>query len=152
MEYFIAMEDIKEKKKQERGVVHLLLKATGENFYYGNLKALFDNHEYTENDKSLGVAYNYVKNFDFSNPIERYASGELDFPPQRLHNIKIELWREETDPATGVTQSVFYVEYNIYRNEGDFRADMSYDTAPLSVTVTEANGNVLITEVDYRYN
>lgn len=67
MEYFIAMEDIKEKKKQERGVVHLLLKATGENFYYGNLKALFDNHEHTENDKSLGVAYNYVKNFDFSN-------------------------------------------------------------------------------------
>ena len=94
----------------------------------------------------------FSKNFDFSNPIERYASGELDFPPQRLHNIKIELWREETDPASGVTQSIFYVEYNIYRNEGDFRADMSYDTAPLAVTVTEANGNVLITEVGYRYN
>ena len=55
-----------DKKKQERGVVHLVIKATGENFYYGNLKALFDNHELTENDKTLGVAYNYVKNFDFS--------------------------------------------------------------------------------------
>lgn len=56
-----------EKKKQERGVVHLVMKATGENFFYGNLKALFDNHEQTENDKTLGVAYNYLKNYDFSN-------------------------------------------------------------------------------------
>ena len=62
----LTMAENTNKKKQERGVVHLLIKATGENFYYGNLKALFDNHEKTENDKSLGVAYNYVKNFDFS--------------------------------------------------------------------------------------
>lgn len=54
-------------KKQERGVVHLVLKATGENFFYGNLKALFDNHELNENDGSLGVAYNYMKNYNFSN-------------------------------------------------------------------------------------
>lgn len=62
-----TMEDVKDKKKQERGVVHLLIKATGENFYYGNLKALFDNHEETENDGTLGAAYNYIKNYDFSN-------------------------------------------------------------------------------------
>ena len=55
-----------EKKKQERGVVHLYLKDTEENFYYGNLKALFDNHEEKENDGKLGAAYNYIKNFDFS--------------------------------------------------------------------------------------
>lgn len=61
------MEENKDKKKQERGVVHLLIKSTGENFYYGNLKALFDNHEETENDGSLGAAYNYLKNYDFSN-------------------------------------------------------------------------------------
>ena len=61
--HFIYMED----KKQERGVVHLTIKATGEHFYYGNLKALFDNHEKEENDGSLGSAYNYVKNYDFSN-------------------------------------------------------------------------------------
>jgi hypothetical protein len=60
------MEQNTEKKKQERGVVHLVLKKTGENFFYGNLKALFDNHEQTENDKTLGVAYNYLKNYDFS--------------------------------------------------------------------------------------
>ena len=60
------MEKNKEKKKQERGVVHLVLKSTGENFFYGNLKALFDNHEQTENDGTLGVAYNYMKNYDFS--------------------------------------------------------------------------------------
>lgn len=61
------MTESTEKKKQERGVVHLVMKATGENFFYGNLKALFDNHEQTENDKTLGVSYNYLKNYDFSN-------------------------------------------------------------------------------------
>ena len=94
----------------------------------------------------------FSKKFDFSNPIERYASGELDFPEQRLYNIKIELSREQTDPSTGICQSVFYVEYNIYRNEGNFRTDMSYDTAPLAVTIEESDGVVLITDVRYRYN
>ncbi|MBR2297693.1 MAG: hypothetical protein IKA45_02275 [Bacteroidales bacterium] len=61
------MEENVEKKKQERGVVHLVLKDTGENFFYGNLKALFDNHEQTENDGTLGAAYNYIKNYDFTN-------------------------------------------------------------------------------------
>ena len=55
-----------EKKKQERGVVHLVIKATGANYFYGNLKALFDNHEKEENDGTLGVSYNYMKNYDFS--------------------------------------------------------------------------------------
>lgn len=55
-----------EKKKQERGVVHLVIKATGANYFYGNLKALFDNHEVEENDGTLGVSYNYMKNHDFS--------------------------------------------------------------------------------------
>ena len=55
-----------EKKKQERGVVHLVIKATGANYFYGNLKALFDNHEVEENDGTLGVSYNYMKNNDFS--------------------------------------------------------------------------------------
>lgn len=62
-----TMEQDTEKKKQERGVVHLVLKSTGENFFYGNLKALFDNQEQQENDKTLGVSYNYLKNYDFSN-------------------------------------------------------------------------------------
>lgn len=61
------MEENVEKKKQERGVVHFVLKDTGENLFYGNLKALFDNHEQTENDGTLGAAYNYIKNYDFSN-------------------------------------------------------------------------------------
>ena len=55
-----------EKKKQERGVVHLVIKATGANYFYGNLKALFDNHEKEVNDGTLGVSYNYMKNYDFS--------------------------------------------------------------------------------------
>ena len=63
---FFTMEQNTDKKKQERGVVHLVLKETGENFFYGNLKALFDNQELQENDRTLGVAYNYLKNFDFS--------------------------------------------------------------------------------------
>lgn len=55
-----------DKVKQERGVVHLVIKSTGQNFFYGNMKALFDNHESLENDGTLGVSYNYMKNYDFS--------------------------------------------------------------------------------------
>lgn len=57
---------MEEKKKQERGVVHLLLKKEDRHLYYGNLKALFDANEKAENDGSLGVSYNYLKNYDFS--------------------------------------------------------------------------------------
>lgn len=31
------------------------------------MKALFDNQEKEENDGTLGVSYNYMKNYDFSN-------------------------------------------------------------------------------------
>lgn len=55
-----------DKVKQERGVVHLVIKSTGQNFFYGNMKALFDNQESLENDGTLGVSYNYMKNYDFS--------------------------------------------------------------------------------------
>jgi hypothetical protein len=55
-----------DKTKQERGVVHLVIKSTGQNFFYGNMKALFDCQEKEENDGTLGVSYNYMKNYDFS--------------------------------------------------------------------------------------
>ncbi len=113
-------------------------------FWVNYIKAIMSGDEATYS--SL-----FSEKFDFSNPIERYASGKLDFPSQRLYNIKIELADEKADPSTGMTESVFYVEYNIYRNEGDFRTDMSYDTAPLAVTVVESDGKVLITDVQYRY-
>lgn len=61
------MTEIEDKKKQERNVVLLVLKDSNEHFFYGNLKALFDNHECAENDGTLGVSYNYMKNYDFSN-------------------------------------------------------------------------------------
>ena len=57
----IAMKE-NENGKQERGVVHLFLKERGVHLYYGNLKALFDAQEKVENDGSLGVSYNYLKN------------------------------------------------------------------------------------------
>lgn len=57
---------MEDKKKQERGVVHLYLKEPGEHHFYGNMKALFDAQEKTENDGCLGVSYNYMKNYDFS--------------------------------------------------------------------------------------
>lgn len=66
-----------EKKKQERGIVHLFLKGSGEHFYYGNLKALFDSQEKEENDKCLGVSYNYLKNYDFSNG-QAYTNGIVE--------------------------------------------------------------------------
>ncbi len=66
---FVRLNDwnMVEKQKQERGVVHLFLKQTQEHKFYGNLKALFDNEENEENDGTLGVSYNYMKNWDFSN-------------------------------------------------------------------------------------
>lgn len=67
MSHYIYMENNTEKVKQERGVVHLVIKATGANYFYGNMKALFDNQEKEENDGTLGVSYNYMKNYDFSN-------------------------------------------------------------------------------------
>ena len=113
-------------------------------FWVNYINALMDGDE-------ASYSALFSNKFDFSNPIERFADGKNDFPPQRLHNIKIELAREQTDPSTGIRESVFFVEYNIYRNEGDFRTDMSYDTAPLAVTINEVGGKILITEVKYRY-
>lgn len=39
--------------KQENGVVHLVIKSTEQNFFYGNMKALFENQEALENNGSL---------------------------------------------------------------------------------------------------
>ena len=47
-------------EKQERMVVHLEL--DGNNFYYGNLRALTD----AWNKDILGVSYNYLKNYNIS--------------------------------------------------------------------------------------
>ena len=47
-------------KKQERAIVHLEM--AGKHYYYGNLKALCDSWTREE----LGVAYNYLKNFNLS--------------------------------------------------------------------------------------
>ena len=43
------------------------IKSNRREFLLWEFKSSFDNHEEYENDKTLGVAYNYVKNFDFSN-------------------------------------------------------------------------------------
>lgn len=49
-----------------RHIIHLHLKRTGEDFYYSNLKAMFDNQELEMNDAVLGVRYHYLKNFKFA--------------------------------------------------------------------------------------
>lgn len=46
--------------KQERTVIHLEM--DGRHYYYGNLKALFDNWS----REALGVSYNYLKNYGLS--------------------------------------------------------------------------------------
>ena len=46
--------------KQERTVIHL--EKYGLHYYYGNLKALFDNWS----RDALGVSYNYLKNYGLS--------------------------------------------------------------------------------------
>lgn len=51
-------------------MIHLHLKSSGEDFYYGNLKSLFDCQEQEMNDGSLGVRYKYLVNFKFDVPYE----------------------------------------------------------------------------------
>lgn len=68
---------MKENEKQERGLVHLFLKESGQHLYYGNLKALFDAQEKQENDGCLGVSYNYMKNYKFSEG-RYYANDKVE--------------------------------------------------------------------------
>ena len=56
--------------KKIRNVIHLHLKSSGEDFYYGNLKSLFDCQEHEMNDGSLGVRYKYLVNYKFDKPYE----------------------------------------------------------------------------------
>lgn len=56
--------------KKIRNVIHLHFKSSGEDYYYGNLKSLFDNHEHEMNDGSLGVRYKYLVNYKFDVPYE----------------------------------------------------------------------------------
>ncbi|MBQ0156204.1 MAG: hypothetical protein KBT22_06490 [Bacteroidales bacterium] len=52
--------------KPKRHIIRLHLKQSGKNLFFSNLKALFDNMELSPNDGSLGVRYNYLRNYKFS--------------------------------------------------------------------------------------
>lgn len=89
--------------------------------------------------------------YDHQNGIDRFASGENEFPPQRLYDIKIEELDTLYDEESGLTLGLFSVSYRIYLNTGDFRNDITDDTAPLIFATEQVGDVVKITNIVYRY-
>ena len=55
-----------ENNKPKRHIIRLHYKQSGKDFFFSNLKALFDSQETSVNDGSLGVRYNYLRNYKFA--------------------------------------------------------------------------------------
>lgn len=118
----------------------------------GNAAVMFSKYiDAIKNGDSAAYAACFSEKYDFENGLDRFASGENTFPPQRLYDIRIEQLDERYDENSGFTLGLFCVTYRIYLNTGDFRNDMTDDTAPLIFTTEEFNGDVKITDIAYRY-
>lgn len=104
-----------------------------------------------KNGDSKAYAECFSPKYDFENGIDRFASGDLEFPPQRLYDIHIEELDTLYDEDSGLTLGLFSVSYRIYLNTGDFRNDMTEDTAPLIFTTEQIGETVRITDIVYRY-
>ena len=147
-------ECIKQIYYKKDGVESLI---TDGNYYEigGNAAVFFSKYiEAIKNGDCKAYSECFSDKYDFENKIDPYASGEIEFPPQRLHDIHIESLEERVDPETGLINGKFVVTYRIYCNEGNFRRDMDIynETAPLLVSTEEADGEVKITEVSYLYS
>ena len=104
-----------------------------------------------KNGDSAAYAACFSEEYDFENGLDRFARGDETFPPQRLYDIRIEALDTLSDEQSGITQSLYDVRYRIYKNTGDFRSDMTDDTAPLLFVVETKNGETRITDIAYRY-
>ena len=97
----------------------------------------------------------YAKHFaaDFDYSKEPFASGKLDFPPQRIYDVKVEAYSEEIDKETNIIKGTFYVDYRIYCNEGDFRIDIDRDNAysPLVFETEQIGDEIRIVDLYHRY-
>ncbi|MBE6622743.1 MAG: hypothetical protein E7621_00915 [Ruminococcaceae bacterium] len=89
--------------------------------------------------------------FDFSK--DPYASGKIDFPPQRIYDVSVELSEEIYDKNSGITKGTFFVDYRIYCNEGNFRIDIDKDHAfsPLVFETETFGDEIKIVDIYHRY-
>ncbi len=89
--------------------------------------------------------------FDISK--DPYASGKIDFPPQRIYDVSVELSEEIYDKNSGITKGTFFVDYRIYCNEGNFRIDIDKDHAfsPLVFETETVGDEIKIVDIYHRY-
>lgn len=107
--------------------------------------------EAIKSGNNISYAECFDQNYDFENGIDRFARGDETFPPQRLYDIHVEELDRKYDESLGLTAAIFSVTYRIYLNTGDFRTDITDDTAPL-IFITMSDGQkAKITDIFYRY-
>lgn len=107
--------------------------------------------EAIKNGDNKAYAECFSEKYDSENGLDRFASGEYEFPPQRLYDIRIEELDTLYDKQSGLTLGLFSVSYRIYLNTGDFRNDITDDTAPLIFATEQVGETVKITNIVYRY-
>lgn len=148
-EYEQQIRDIYYKNKDgvETLITHENYRQTGD-----SAAVLFGDYiDAVKNGDSGAYAACFSERYDFENGMDRFASGEESFPPQRLYDIHIEQLDSLYDEATGITAGLFDVRYRIYKNTGDFRNDITDDMAPLLFVTEEIHGETKITDIRYRY-
>ena len=107
--------------------------------------------EAIKNGDNISYAECFDESFDFDGDFGRFAKGDETFPPQRLYDIHIEELDRKYEESLGLCAAIFSVSYRIYLNTGDFRTDITEDTAPL-IFVTMSDGQkAKITDIFYRY-
>ena len=90
---------------------------------------------------------------DFDLSKDPYASGRIDFPPQRIYDVSVEVSEEIYDKSSGITKGTFFVDYRIYCNEGNFRIDIDKDNSfsPLVFETEKVAGEIKIVNIYHRY-
>ncbi len=128
---------------------------TKDNFYeVGGYPAVFFS-EYIEaikNGDSEKYAEFFSDSYDSENGLDKHASGKYTFSPQRLYDINIKVISEKFNKETGLTDGEYEVTYRIFLNTGDFRNDITDDTAPLVFKTVSYGEAMEIVDVSYRYN
>ncbi len=93
----------------------------------------------------------FSDSYDSENGLDKHASGEYGFSPQRLYDVSIKVLSEKFNEETGLTDGEYELTYRIFLNTGDFRNDITDDTAPLVIRTVSYGEAMEIVDVDYRY-
>lgn len=91
----------------------------------------------------------------FSEKYYESASQKNYFTMQKLYNIKLEQYSSETvgEDGKNYTKYIYTLSYNIYQNNGTFRADIGEGSRTQYIVLTDSNGKLLIDAINYlRYN